>query len=155
MEQQIEKLVKEAFVELGYEDCFIVGLRVNNTKVEIFLDSDSSITFERCRKVSRFVESVLDEKQWLGEKYTLEVSSGGIGRPLQFLRQYIKNIDRKVEVKTVQEEKVRGILTAADAEKVVVTYEEKVKQGKKNVKVTVNKEVLMKDILETRVKISF
>jgi len=107
MEQQIEKLVAEAFEELGYDDCFIVGLR------------------------------------------------GGVGRPLQFLRQYVKNIDRKVEVKTVQEEKVKGTLTFADEEKVVVTYEDKVKQGKKNVKITVNKEILMKDILETRVKISF
>jgi len=155
MEEKLSALVEEAIGELGYDDCFLVDLKVNNTKVEIYLDSDSAITFLKCRKVSRHIEAVLDEEQWLGEKYTLDVSSAGVGKPLKFVRQYIKNIDRKVEVKTTEGEKVKGKLTAADEEKITVTYVEKVKEGKKNKKITVNKEILMTDIFETRIKISF
>ena len=155
MEEKIGELVEKAIAELEYTDCFLVDLKVNNTKVEIYLDSDTSITFLRCRKVSRMVEEVLDEKLWLGEKYTLDVSSAGIGRPLKYLRQYVKNVGRIAEVKTNSDEKVRGTLTAVDEEKVIITYEEKVKQGKKNVKVIVNKEIPMADIKETRIKISF
>lgn len=155
MESKIAELVEKAFVELEYDDCFIVDIKVNNTKVEVFLDSDSSITFLRCRKVSRIIEAVLDEKQWLGEQYTLNVSSAGIGTPLKFLRQYTKNIGRKAEVKTVEDEKIKGTLTAANAEKVTISYEETVKEGKKKKKVVVDRDIPMESVKETRIKISF
>lgn len=155
MEEKISELVEKAIVELEYSDCFLVDLKVNNSKIEIYLDSDSSITFERCRKVSRQIEAVLDEEQWFGEKYTLDVSSAGIGRPLKYLRQYVKNIGRIAEVKTVNNEKVRGSLSYVDEEKITITFEEKRKEGKKNVKVTVNKDIPMAEIIETRIKISF
>jgi len=155
MENKITELVEKAFVELEYDDCFIVDIKVNNTKVEVFLDSDSSITFLHCRKVSRIIEAVLDEKQWLGEKYTLDVSSAGIGRPLKFLRQYTKNIGRKAEVRTIEDEKVKGTLTAADAEKVTISYEETVKEGKKKKKIMVDRDIPMESVKETRIKISF
>lgn len=155
MESKIAELVEKAFVELEYDDCFIVDLKVNNSRVEVFLDSDSSITFLRCRKVSRVIEAVLDEKQWLGEKYTLNVSSAGIGRPLKFLRQYVKNIGRKAEVRTKADEKIKGTLTAADAEQVTISYEDVIKEGKKKKKIVVNKVIPMESVKETRIKISF
>ena len=155
MEDKIERLVEDAFAELGYDDCFIVDIKLNNTKVEIYLDSDSSITFERCRRVSRMVEAVLDEEQWLGEKYMLDVSSAGVGKPLKFTRQYVKNIGRTVEVKTHDGEKVKGVLTAANDEQIVVTYDERVKEGKKKKKITVNREISMESVKETKIKVSF
>lgn len=155
MEDKIEKLVHDALKELAYDDCFLVDLKINNTRVEVYLDSDSSITFERCRKVSRYVEAVLDEEQWLGEKYTLDVSSAGVGRPLKFARQYVKNIDRKIEVKLLGGEKVKGKLTAADEDQITVTYEEKVKEGNKKVKKIIAREIALPEISEARIKISF
>jgi len=155
MEEKIEQLVQDALAALEYTDCFLVDLKVNNTRVEIYLDSDTSITFERCRKVSRQVEAVLDEKLWLGEKYTLDVSSAGVGKPLKFLRQYLKNIGRKAEVITVEEEKIKGVLTEATEEAVTIQYEETVKEGKKKKKIVVDKEVPMQAIKTTRIKISF
>lgn len=155
MEDKIERLVNDAFVELEYTDCFIVDIKINNTKVEIFLDSDSSITFEKCRRVSRMVEAVLDEKQWLGEKYMLDVSSAGVGKPLKFVRQYVKNIGRNVEVKTHDGEKVKGTLSAANEEQITVTYEETVKEGKKKKKIVVDQEIPMESVKETKIKVSF
>ena len=155
IEQKIEALIDQAINELGYDDCFLVELKVNNTRVEIFLDSDDSVTFEKCRKISRMIEAVLDEEQWLGEKYTLEVSSAGVGRPLKFTRQYVKNIGRNVEIKKVDGERVKGELVEADDEKVTVKFLETVKEGKKKKKVETTVEVPMVEIKESKIKVSF
>ena len=154
LEKKIEKLINQAINELEYEDCFLVDLKVNNTKVEIYLDSDSSITFEKCRKVSRIIEAVLDEKQWFGEKYTLNVSSAGVGMPLTMTRQYLKNIGRDIEIKT-ETEKHKGELTAATDESVTITFEETIKEGKKKKKIETTLEIPRSEIKESKIKVSF
>jgi len=155
IEDKIEKLIHQAINELEYVDCFLVELKLNNTKVEIFLDSDESVTFEKCRKVSRKIEAVLDEEQWLGEKYTLEVSSAGVGKPLKFTRQYLKNIGRTLEIKKIDGGKLKGELTQADDDNVTIKFEETIKEGKKKKKVEVVVEVPRSDIKEAKIKVSF
>ena len=155
IEDKIEKLTHKAINELEYTDCFLVDLKVNNTRVEIFLDSDESVTFEKCRKISRMIEAVLDEKQWLGEKYTLEVSSAGVGKPLKLTRQYLKNIGRTLEIKKIDGEKVKGELIQADEEKVTIKFEEKIKEGKKKKKIETVLEIKHIDIKESKIKVSF
>ena len=155
IEDKIEQLIHQAINELEYDDCFLVDLKVNNTRVEIFLDSDESVTFEKCRKISRKIEAVLDEEQWLGEKYTLEVSSAGVGKPLKFTRQYIKNIGRTIEIKKTDGEKVKGELVDADDDKVVVKFMETIKEGKKKKKVEQVLEIPRADIKESKIKVSF
>lgn len=155
IEHKIPELLEEKFQEVGFTDFFLVELKVGiNNKVEVFIDSDSSVTFEKCQKISRFLESHIDEEGWLGEKYTLEVSSPGITRPLKFLRQYIKNLGRKVEV-TTETGTQKGKLVAATEEMVTLENEERVKVGKKKVKQTVQTEIPMAQIAKTIVKISF
>ncbi len=155
IEHKIPELLEEKFQEVGFTDFFLVELKVGiNNKVEVFIDSDSSVTFEKCQKISRFLESHIDEEGWLGEKYTLEVSSPGITRPLKFLRQYIKNLGRKVEV-TTETGTQKGKLVAATEEMVTLENEERVKVGKKKVKQTVQTEIPMAQIVKTIVKISF
>ena len=155
IEDKIEQLIHQAINELEYDDCFLVDLKVNNTRVEIFIDSDESVTFEKCRKISRKIEAVLDEEQWLGEKYTLEVSSAGVGKPLKFTRQYIKNIGRTIEIKKTDGEKVKGELVDADDDKVVVKFMETIKEGKKKKKVEQVLEIPRADIKESKIKVSF
>ena len=155
IESKIEKLIDQAINELEYSDCFLVELKVNNTRVEIFLDSDDSVTFEKCRKISRKIEAVLDEEQWLGEKYTLEVSSAGVGRPLKFTRQYVKNIGRKVKVKTKNDGRFEGELVHADDDQIKIKFEETIKEGKKKKKVETVMKILRADITESKIKVSF
>jgi len=155
IENKIEKLIGKAINELEYTDCFLVDMKVNNTRVEIFIDSDDSMTFEKCRKISRKIEAVLDEKQWLGEKYTLEVSSAGVGRPLKFTRQYLKNIGRTLEIKKVDGERLKGELIQADDDKVTIKFEETIKEGKKKKKIDTVVEVQRTDINESKIKVSF
>lgn len=155
IEDKIEKLIHQALSELEYTDCFLVHLKIKNTRVEIFLDSDQSVTFEKCRKVSRKIEAVLDEKQWLGEKYTLNVSSAGVGMPLKLTRQYIKNIGRTIEIKKVEGAQLEGKLIEADEEKVKISFEEIIKEGKKKKKIETIVEIQRADIKESKIKVSF
>jgi len=154
-DRQITKLANKGIETLEYADCFITEVRVNGNKVEIFLDSDEGISFLKCRKISREVEAVIDEKEWWGGKYTLEVSSAGIGRPLVSQRQYPKNVGRQMVVKTTEGEKVKGELKAVNDEGIVLTYQVIEKERKKKIKVQKDHPVKWEEIEEAKIKASF
>jgi len=136
--EKIKALLLEKFQEEEYADCFIVEVTHHqNNKLEVFIDSDSGITFKKCQRISRFLEQYIDEEAWLGEKYTLEVSSPGIGRPLKFIRQYHRNLVACDE-------------TNITTERMVTT-----KQGKKKKKEMVQTVIPFEDIAQTKVKITF
>ncbi|MEM9824423.1 MAG: hypothetical protein AAF985_25280, partial [Bacteroidota bacterium] len=119
--KKIEALLAEKFQEEEFTDCFLVDLHLSaSNKLEIFVDSDSGITFKKCQQISRFLEKPIDEEGWLGEKYTLEVSSPGISRPLKFQRQYPKNIGRKLEVKLLEGGTKTGKLTKVEASQIIL-----------------------------------
>ncbi len=91
--ERITRLLEEKYsTDEVFADCFTVSVEMKpGQKLYVFADSDSGMTFEKCQKLSRYLESHIDSNGWLGEKYLLEVSSPGIGRPFQFLRQYNNN----------------------------------------------------------------
>ena len=156
--KHIRKFARKGIEALEYDDCFVTEVFVTGNKVEIFLDSDEGISFLKCRKVSREVEAVIDEKEWWGGRYTLEVSSAGIGRPLVNQRQYPKNIGRQIVVKTNDGEKVKGELTAVSEEGVTLTYEVIELQGqnkKKKKKVPKDHPITWEEIEEAKIKASF
>lgn len=155
MDEKFKALADKAIAELGYNDTFVVEIKSNNNKVEIFLDSDESVTFEKCRKISRLMEETLDDEKWLGEKYTLDVSSAGVGRPLKFNRQYVKNIGRTIEVKTKDGEKIKGILAQANDDDFGVEITKTVKTGKKKTKVAELIMVNYEDVKEAKIKVTF
>ncbi len=154
--QKIETLLASKFEEEAFNDCFLVDLSIGtNNKVVVFIDSDTSFTFARCQQISRYLESFIDEEGWLGEKYTLEVSSPGTSRPLKFLRQYKKNIGRIVTVTAHDGTETKGKLTSAEEESIVVEYEVKIKEGKKKRIEIIQAEIQLKDIKKTIVKVKF
>jgi len=145
----IERLLSQAlstrFEENDLLDCFLVVINVGKyDRVQVFIDSDSHLTLERCRKVSRYLEKQIEEKGWLGEKYTLEVSSPGLDRPLKLKRQYYKNIGRKIEITTNDGSSIKGILTAVDDNKIGIVDD-----------LTKNIEVEFKNIDQAKILASF
>ena len=70
---------------------------INNIK--LYVDGDNGITIEKCVKINRQLYKKIEEADMFPEgDFSLEVSSPGVGEPLQLRRQYIKNIGRGVEV---------------------------------------------------------
>lgn len=151
--EKLESLTLDALKALAYDDCFVVEATITNRKVEVFLDSDSSITFERCRKVSRLLEASLEETPDIPENYLLEVSSAGLSRPLKFYRQYPKNVGRMVELKLEDGSVQEGKLVAVSEEQLTISVN--IHSGTKKKPKYEEKNIDMKHILETKIKPSF
>ncbi len=156
IENKIIDLLDQKFKEEDFLDCFLVDLQLHaNQKLEVFLDSDTGITFEKCQKISRYLEQYLDEEGWLGPKYTLEVSSPGISRPLMKIRQYHKNIGRKIEVKTKEGEKRTGTLVSASDTEITIEEKVRIKEGKRKKTQVIQTVIPFDNIDKTVVQISF
>ena len=156
IEGRIAELLAQKFQEPEFEDCFPIETRLSaGNKLEVFIDSDSGISFQQCQKVSRYLESFIEEEGLLGEKYVIEVSSPGVGRPLMHIRQYSKNIGRKLEVKTHSGEKVTGQLTEVTDTGISIQFKTKRKEGKKTIRETVDQPIAFDDINKAVVKITF
>lgn len=132
-EELHQKLI-DKFQEESFLDCFVVAIEQKGKQVSVYLDSDSAITFERCKMISRYLESWLDEKKLIGEDYILEVSSAGLTRSLIFPRQFVKNIGRGLTIETEDDQKIEGTLIAADQERIELEWMEERKENKKKIK---------------------
>ncbi len=156
IEQKIQSLLQAKFQEEEYADCFLIEVKHHaNNKLEVFLECDSGVTFEKCRRISRYLESYLDTEAWLGEKYVLEVSSPGVGRPLKLLRQYPLNIGRKMEVNMQQGKPKTGILVAVDDKTITLEEKVRIKEGKKKKTETIKTVIPFEEITKAVVKVSF
>jgi len=155
--ERIAQLLEEKYAaDESLADCFTVDIELRpGNKLYVFVDSDSGINFDKCKKLSRHLESHIDTHGWLGTKYVLEVSSPGIGRPLRFLRQYHKNIGRTVVVTLPDDTRERGILKAADETQVVIEQTVVEKEGKKKKEVLVQRAIPFDQIKSTVVKAAF
>lgn len=126
LKNTISQLLVEKFIEEDFSDCYLVELSTNNSnKIDVYVDSDSGMTVGKCAKISRYLERFLDEKIFIDTKYTLEVSSPGIDRPL-IPRQYFKNIGRNIEIINDNNEIINGILESVDENGIVLV--EKIKK---------------------------
>jgi ribosome maturation factor RimP len=155
--EKIQQLLDEKYTsDEMFADCFTVEVELKPPqRLYVFVDSDSSMTFDKCKKLSRHLESYIDTNGWLGEKYLLEVSSPGITRPLKFIRQYIKNVGRTLEVVTNEGVRHISLLKAADEEKIVLWEEIVEKEGKKKVKREVETAIPYDQIQKATIKVSF
>jgi ribosome maturation factor RimP len=157
--EKLQELLDIKFQEETFQHLFLIEIKqAPDDVIDIFIDSDTGVMFQHCVRVSRYLEEHIEENEWLGEKYTLNVSSAGIEAPLKLKRQYVKNIGREVSVDLKDDHKnLKGELTAVTEENITVVYEEKVKiEGKKKKElITVTKEVPFDNINKTTVKVSF
>lgn len=132
IEEKLHRLLGEKFQTPDFEDCFLVGFELHkNNKLEVFVDSDIGINLDQCRQLSRYLESFIEEENWFGEKYTLEVSSPGLSKPLLLKRQYIKNIGRHLNITLVDDLTLKGELKSVTDNSVVLEEIHTVKVGKK------------------------
>ncbi len=68
--------------------------------VRLFLEKEGGITLDDCADVSRQLSDILDVEDFMPERYTLEVSSPGVCRPLKKLADYQRFAGHLVKVKT-------------------------------------------------------
>ncbi|PHI18890.1 ribosome maturation factor [Lewinellaceae bacterium SD302] len=156
MEERINDILDNLFATEEYSDCFLVDVKQSGNKVEVFVDSDDQIDFEKCRSISRHLEQeYLDVEKPLGDSYTLDVSSPGVGRPLKFYRQYPKNVGRNLEVTTTDGDVYTGKLLTVEPSRIVLEAKVRRKEGKRKKTVVEEIEIAFDAIKKSIVKISF
>jgi ribosome maturation factor RimP len=107
-----EEKIRSLIEEILSDDMFIVRITIGSgNAIAVSVDSDYGINIDKCVEISRHIEQNLDRET---EDFSLEVSSPGLTQPLRVLRQYYKNIGRKIEVMTNSGEKHEGILNSVD-----------------------------------------
>jgi ribosome maturation factor RimP len=149
---KVKDLVDEALAL--NESLYLVDFVIStNNKIQIIVDGDNGVPLSECMRISRNVEHNLDREE---EDFSLEVSTPDISHPLILKRQYIKNINRILKVKTTEEE-VEGTLVAINDDEIVLTWKAREPKPIGKGKVTVDKTatIAYKDIKEAKVKIVF
>lgn len=116
--ENIQKLLAEA---LSLQpDLFLIDLNIDDqSRVHVVLDGDNGVSLEQCIKVSRHIEHQLDREV---HDFSLEVSSAGATHPLKMVRQYKKNIGRKLAVHTIDNDNFKATLTQADDDQITLEW---------------------------------
>ena len=87
----LEDLITPVVEGQGYELVRVLTMGgETHPTLQVMIDTlnGKSITVDDCAKVSRALSEVLDEKDPIKEKYSLEVSSPGLDRPLTKLAHF-------------------------------------------------------------------
>ena len=158
IDSQLDEIIRRTFETDAFSDCHLLEIKMGaNKAIEIIADADDGMSLEKCRSLSRTIETAIDEAQFLGDDYTLEVSSPGVDRPLKFPRQYTKHIGRTLEItfNDADETPLEAKLDSADTDKITVSYNTERKEGKKKIKESFVKEIPFSDIKKALVIISF
>ena len=151
MKEKVEQLIAEG---IEGTEIYVVKLTVSSSNdINVLLDSDSGLSLADCRTVSRAIEFDLDREE---EDFSLTVASAGIGEPL-VLRQYMKNVDRKVAVTLNDGEVVEAKMIAANDQNIELEWKSREKKPTGKGKITVvNKRIIEhRDIKQTIVLITF
>ena len=118
---RVRDLVEPLVASEGLE---LVDVRYTGPKVEVFVDRAGGLDLERLSALSNLVSRLLDHHDPVPGRYTLEVSTPGLERPLRTPSQFRRFLGATVSVKTrphvAGERRERGSLEAADDEGIVL-----------------------------------
>ncbi len=103
---QLSQKLEEIVSSQGY---LLIDINIRGDQhlkvIELYIDNEKGITTDDCALVSRAVNEVIETENLIESSFRLDVSSPGIERPLKFLVQYQKHINRKFEIKLKEEER--------------------------------------------------
>ena len=111
-------IIKENIVRISNEiaeklNFFVIDInfRGDNRKkiIEVFVDAEKNIDADNLAEISREINSIIEEQDIIQQAYRLDVSTPGVDRPLKFLKQFPKHINRNFEVTYKIEDETRTI----------------------------------------------
>lgn len=151
--EKVNNLLQEVLLE--NPSLFLISKEISGgNKIVVVIDGDNGVTLSDCMKVSRHIEHNLDREE---EDFSLEVYSSGVSEGLTHIRQYKKNVNRKLEVIIADNKKVEGTLVEADDEKIKLQWKAREPKpiGKGKVTVQKEQEIPYKDIVKAKVMVTF
>jgi ribosome maturation factor RimP len=95
-----EKIAAPICEELGFELVDVEFVKEAGTDyLRVYIDKPGGITVDECEIVSRKMNDILDEQDFIEESYIFEVSSPGLGRVLKKDKDFLRSMGEEVEVK--------------------------------------------------------
>ena len=153
LKNKVETLLQQALQER--QDLFLIDFDISpSNAIKSVIDSDQGISIEDCMYISRAVEHNLDRDT---TDFSLEVLSAGATSNLINLRQDPKHIGRVLKVKTIDNTKFEGQLSAVENNHIVLEWKTKEPKpsGKGKITITKKEQIAFESIKEASVKIIF
>jgi ribosome maturation factor RimP len=97
--------------------------------LRVFIHSPQGVKLDDCARVSRGISDMLDALDAIDTRYTLEVSSLGLDRPLLTLRDFSRRVGEQVNISYSVDggsKKVEGILIFSDDSNIKIDRDGKV-----------------------------
>jgi ribosome maturation factor RimP len=99
----LDKLATQAALQVGVElvELAVIGSgKFRRIRVDIDRPGPDGVGIDDCKQVSRILDENLDEADLFGSRYTLEVSSPGLDRPIRSEDDIRRNTGRQIFVQT-------------------------------------------------------
>jgi ribosome maturation factor RimP len=108
LKEKVRQLAEPLVAAEGMELIHIECLKMHTGWiVRLYLDKENGVTLDDCTTVSNQMGDILDIHDLINSRYTLEVSSPGLDRPLSRDQDFAKYKGTKVNIKTAV--KIDGI----------------------------------------------
>ena len=116
-----EQIVQAVMPALEQRGCFLVEVSVSaENDIEIVIEKEEGVVdWEDCAAIDKVVHEAFDQDV---EDYALTVSSAGLDRPFKVLKQYLKAIGSKVDVKFKGGKRLIATLEAATEDSITLNY---------------------------------
>lgn len=126
----LQDMIEPVVEKEGYELVRVMTIGQANPTLQVMIDTldGSDITVDDCATVSRALSDVLDEKDPIESRYSLEVSSPGLDRPLTKLKHFERwkgyEIKLETEEKVENRKRFKGKITDIVNDNIVMTMDE-------------------------------
>jgi ribosome maturation factor RimP len=156
MKIALQEIIESLLADTPY---FLVSLEVRASRtmqrIVALVDSDTGIGIDECGKISHQITGAIEANSLIDTAYNIEVSSPGVDTPLQFQRQYPRNIGRTLLVKLQDGSTKTGQLDQVTEQQIVLREAPAKKPKKGEVATDSLYEISFDQIKEALVQISF
>ena len=133
---------------------FVRGITNCSISIALF-DGDQNITLEQCIRINQYLIELIDLNSEVERDFQIEVSSPGLNRPFNSIRQYQKNLNKILEVTLYDDRILEGRLNEVKEGEIEIL--EQIKTKNKNIHKAKTKPHLisLNEIKQSKVLITF
>ena len=131
LEKKLTDMFSPVIESMGFE---LVAVEVSGdggrAVMRVFIDSPDGITVDNCADISYQVSGILDVEDPLRGKYTLEVSSPGLDRPLVTLEHFNQFMGERMKIRCFEpvlgRKRFTGRLESIENETLIIAVDNEV-----------------------------
>ena len=128
--QEFNKILAPVVEQMGYEyvGCEFI-MQGHHSLIRVYIDKTAGIGVDDCAEVSHQLSGILDVEDMIQTRYTLEVSSPGLDRPLFTMMHFCSAVGQQIKIRTSMpiegQRKFSGLLKTVIDENIVMQVDDK------------------------------